>query len=130
MDPAHFLRRPTKEAWRAELVKGWHGPNGSSWSFDSIFGVRIGKTSVQYRYASLPANLHDWRYQQLRRLQAGGTPRKVLRRLQQKADLEYRLDCISRVRQALIGWRVAVARLTAWRRYFVLRLLGWRAWSR
>lgn len=128
MDSAHFLRRPTKEAWRAELNGGWNGPDGSSWSFDSIFGVRIGKTSVQHRYAHLPANLHDWRYQQLRRLLAGGVPRKVLRRLQRKADREYRLDCIESVRKALIGWRAYLVKPFAWHRYYWLRLLGHRAW--
>lgn len=123
-----FIAHPTKERWNKEIEKGWSGPDGSSKSFDTIFGVRIGETSTDHRDAHLPANLHDWRYQMLRRLRVSGWPLEFLNGLQALADMEYRKGCIRRVDLALDGFRVHLAKVTAWRRWSVLRLLGFTAW--
>lgn len=62
------VRAPTRDEWRAELESGWPGPNGSSFSTDSVFGVKIGATSDTY--SRLPADVHDYWYRVLRRLLA------------------------------------------------------------
>ena len=60
--------RPTPDQWAAEVALGWYS-DGSSYSTDTIEGVRIGITGKAYR-PDLPANLHDFRYRVIRRLVA------------------------------------------------------------
>jgi len=60
--------QPTPDQWAAEVSLGWHS-DGSSFSTDTIEGVRIGITGKAYR-PDLPANLHDFRYRVIRRLVA------------------------------------------------------------
>lgn len=116
-----FLAQPTREEWYAELEAGWRGPDGSSCSLDDVLGVRIGITSRLWRYATLPANLHDWRYHLGRK---HGLPSSY----RAAADAEYRDGCAARVADALIGWRVRAGAARAYARWLVLRALGWRAW--
>lgn len=58
----------TQVEWANEVASGWPGPNGSSYSTDSIFGVRTGRTGSGH--STLPADVHDAWYRVLRRLHA------------------------------------------------------------
>jgi len=110
-----FLRAPTDGEWYDEVIKeGWAGPDGSSCSTDKIHGILIGMTSRQWFFADLPANLHDWRYQRIRRLGLSEIHRKA-------ADLGYYVDCLERCR-GLTGWKWWSARRRCKYRYMVLRL--------
>jgi hypothetical protein len=116
-----FLEIPTEEEWQREIdVHGWTGPDGSSSSTDDIEGIRIGVTSPSYEFATLPANLHDWRYQLARRLRLPAPWRRA-------ADAGYRDGCLACV-AILIGFSGRVARRRARARYWILRAAGWRAW--
>lgn len=119
---AAFLRLPTKEQWKLELDRfGWSGPDGSSASTDNIGGLRIGNTSRAYKYAKLPANHHDWMYQQGRR-------KRIPKRLRRAADKSYRDECLAVV-SVLIGYAGWKARRRCHFRFRVLRMVGWRAWK-
>lgn len=113
-----FLQRPTPEAWQAELDAGWPGPDGSTASTDSIFGVTIGVSSPSYAHVDLPANRHDWHYRLIRRLGLGPEFR-------QAADAAYRDGIIDRAAGVLFGTVRRIAEMRAWTRYWVLRSLGW-----
>ena len=120
-----FLRIPTLYEWDAEIRRGWPGPNGSSFSSDSIAGTQIGVTSPLYQYAFLPANLHDYFYQISRRM--GGLPEAW----RKSADQVYINMCRHMIvnQAGDLGWfrRLSVnADLTI--RYLALRHLGHGAW--
>lgn len=87
---AFHMETVTPEQWAAEIWSGWRGPNGSSYSLDTILGVRIGLTTREYT-AHLPANLHDARYRVARRLRAlGKVSAREAEWLRTLADLEHR----------------------------------------
>lgn len=118
-----FLAPPTREQWLAALRMGWPGPDGSSSSTDTIFGVRIGITSAKHEHASLPANLHDWRYLLGRTFRLGEEYR-------QAADDAHPWDLWAACYAELTGWRTALlpaAWARCWTRWAVLRSAGW--WS-
>ena len=119
-----FMELPTQRAWRKELTSGrWDGPDGSSMSTDHINGVRIGKTSIDWAFRTLPANLHDWRYH-LGRTHGLGSSYRLL------ADVAFREDCIRTVAETLDGrMSIALAVIRSWGRYYVLRLFGWKAFG-
>jgi len=117
----NFLRHPDKLQWYGEMSKhGWRGPNGSSWSFDDIMGIRIGNSDPHYDHSFLPANRHDWLYQIGRRY---GLPEEF----RKAADLDYLFLCNDRTR-VLVGWRGVIARRIAGGRYAGLRMFGRWAW--
>ena len=120
-----FLKPPTKRRWLEEIRAGWPGPDGSSFSTDTICGVRIGVTSADWEYRKLPANLHDWRYRLGRAGQLGGEYR-------QRADELHRDDLLRTVRGQLSYWNplryVAVTRCHA--RYAFLRAGARRAFTK
>jgi hypothetical protein len=118
-----FLAPPTREAWYAELGAGWSGPDGSSWSFDDVMGVRIGITSRLWRHAHYPANRHDWRYHL-------GRKHRLPENYRAAADAEYRDGCAASVCEALIGWRVQAGRARAYARWAFLRAFGRHAWRK
>jgi hypothetical protein len=120
-----FLARPTRAAWMAELLDGWLGPDGSSWSTDTIMGVRIGITSLDYEHVDLPANRHDWYYRLGRKLRLPESYRAA-------ADAVYRDLCIERCKAELTGVRRAMFPLAwsrAWTRYAALRVGARYAWT-
>lgn len=112
-----FLEPPSKQEWYTEIFEhGWGGSDGSSCSLDAIQGIVIGVTSPHHMYSNLPANLHDWRYQRIRRLGLTELHRKA-------ADLGYYVDCLSAVSH-LTGARGWLARQQCRTRYWVLRGLA------
>ncbi len=116
-----FMAIPTESEWYSEIEAGWAGPDGSSCSTDHIMGVRIGRTTTDYRDVKLPASLHDYRYRLGREHNLGAAHRHA-------ADVAFRDDCITYVNPKLAGramLNIGVAR--SWVRYFVLRLFGWKA---
>lgn len=124
--------RPTKVDWADERASGWYGSDGSSCSFDSLFGVEIGKSSAAY-HPELPANLHDFRYRVIRRLRAleliSDEQAEELRLL---ADLEHYDGLCFCVDAALaLGeiWKATAiaAKGWAWVRFRALRALGGNA---
>jgi len=52
---------PSHREWSRAVQRGFR-PNGSTWSPDKIYTVRVGITNSSYTYAKLPAGLHDYRY--------------------------------------------------------------------
>jgi hypothetical protein len=58
-DRDHGLVPPTLDEWCAA---GGPESNGSSSSPDTIYGIRIGRTSRAWADLRYPANLHDYRY--------------------------------------------------------------------
>lgn len=117
-----FMAVPTETEWNSEIQGGWRGPDGSSCSTDHMMGVRIGRTTTDYRDVKLPASLHDYRYHLGRKHGLGGDHRHA-------ADVAYRDDCITYIQRKLDGRtmiNIGVAR--SWVRYYALRLFGWKAW--
>ena len=116
-----FMEIPTEAEWNSELADGWRGPDGSTASTDHMMGVRIGRTTTDYRDVKLPASLHDYRYRLGREHNLSGAHRHA-------ADVAYRDDCIRYIQQELDGRAgviLGVAR--SWARYYTLRLFGWKA---
>ena len=119
MDVNSFMNfRPNRDQWNEALDSGWGGPDGSSCSTDTIFGIEIGRTSTDFECRNLPANLHDWRYHLGRKHNLG-------KRHRHAADVEYREGCIEVARDVMTG-RVFIALtvLRAYVRYIALRLFG------
>lgn len=117
-----FLRHPTPSQWNREIrVYGWSGPDGSSCSRDNIEGVVIGSDIPRHEDSTLPANLHDWRYQQGRR-------KKLPQSFRKAADEGYRDGCLERVSH-LVGFSGWKARKRCHIRYRALRWFGRRAWK-
>lgn len=122
MDINKFMAIPTEAEWYSEIEEGWRGPDGSSCSTDHMMGVRIGRTTTDYKDVKLPASLHDYRYHLGRKHGLSGYHRHA-------ADVAYRDDCITYIQRKLDGRamiNIGVAR--AWVRYYALRLFGWKAW--
>ena len=119
--PEDFLAMPTSKQWRAAMLDGWDGPDGSSSSTDLLMGITIGKMSPGYRYAKLPANRHDWMYYLGRRFQLPKSWRK-------RADGMYRDGCIDRLKDELKGPMLLIGILRCHIRYAALRLAGRSAW--
>lgn len=118
-----FLRLPTKAEWKREMeYHGWTGPDGSAASRDNIEGIVIGTESAEFDDSTLPANLHDWRYQMGRRKKLGKALRKA-------ADEGYRDGCLEQT-SILVGFSGWKARRRAWIRYRVLRVPGVSSWER
>ncbi|HET6496835.1 MAG TPA: hypothetical protein VFH61_15875 [Thermoleophilia bacterium] len=122
MTMTDFMRLPTEAQWQWARVAGWPGPDGSSSSTDHIMGVRIGITSGDWNSLQYAANRHDWRYFLGRLMGLGGDFRA-------EADRAYRDDCISAVRAALSGWKLAVAVARCHARYAGLRVGARFAWT-
>lgn len=122
-DIVAFLARPTEAAWMREIRDGWAGPDGSTVSTDSIFGIKVGETSPSYEYVDLPANRHDWYYRLARRY-------RLPSRWRLNADVAYRRLAIERCREGLYGWRRRVAYARIWGRYGALRAGAYMAWSK
>jgi hypothetical protein len=125
MDLKTFMNfHPNKDQWQNEINCGWRGPDGSSCSTDHVFGVEIGRTSQDYAYRNLPANLHDWRYHIGRKHELGRKHRKA-------ADIAYRKDVVKAVKAKISSKPIRVA--TSWRswaRYIVLRIFGGLAFKK
>ena len=118
-----FMKMPRKMEWNAAVAEGWPGPDGSSSSTDHIMGVRIGVSHPSYKYHTMPANLHDWRYHL-------GRTYALSKRHKHAADVEYRDGCIAAVRNTLDGkTMIMIGSVRAWARYYVLRLFGGAAWK-
>ena len=118
---SEYMRVPTSDEWYSELADGWRGPDGSTASTDTIMGVRIGRTTKDYRDVKLPASLHDYRYRLGRERVLSSTHRHA-------ADVGYRDECIDFVKRELDNWflvRIGVAR--AQFRYYILRMFGWKS---
>ena len=64
-------RAPTLVQHEAERLCGWPGSDGSSNSPDTIWGMRIGRTSPDFM-PDLPTYVHDLEYRAIRRLLALG----------------------------------------------------------
>jgi hypothetical protein len=122
-DIVAFLAEPTEAQWNRELRDGWAGPDGSTGSTDSIFTVRIGRTSPHYRWHKLPANRHDWLYRLARRY-------RLPKSWRLRADIEYRRLCMERCRDGLQGWRRGVAVVRVWARYGALRAGAHISWTK
>ena len=120
-----FLKPPTREEWRRELRRDWAGPDGSSFSTDTICGVLIGCTSTDWKHHRLPANGHDYKYRIARRL-------RLPERYRRFADRDYRNGCLRLVRLRIRWYNplrpIAVARCHA--RYAALRVGARFAWTR
>lgn len=132
---AAFLRRPTREEWKAELGAGWSGPDGSSWSFDTFLGADIGRTGWDYdALVDTAAGRHDWYYRLARRLRLPGRWRKAADewyrdRLVAQAK-EHRLRMTPALPLDLLAKLVRQAERWAGLRYRALRLFGRGAWCR
>lgn len=119
-----FMRVPTSEEWYSELADGWRGPDGSTASTDHMMGVRIGRTTTDYKDVQLPASLHDYRYRLGRQHGLSGAHRHA-------ADVAYRDDCIKFIRCELDGRvMISIGVARAWTRYYTLRLFGRNAWRK
>lgn len=121
-----FLRPFTRPEWYAALRSGWPGPDGSSSSTDTIFGVRIGITSPRFEHSLLPANRHDALYFLGRTYRLGGEYREA-------ADAAYRDLCWAACRAELTGWRrvlLPAAYARCWARWAALRGFGWASFTR
>lgn len=117
---------PTEAEWEAERDSGWPPCDGSSWSFDDVEGIRVGRTGPEYA-PQLPANHHDYDYRVIRRLVALHWIDEATRRAMQKAaDGKHEGGLLEHV-GILIGWSGFKARARAHWRYLVLRLVGWRS---
>ena len=115
-------RHLTPMEWAAELKAGWPGPNGSSFSSDSIFGVVIGQTSRNY--SMLPADQHDAGYRVLRRLNATTTIAEFeLEQLRRRVDDQFFDDLWSMAGGAWTGTRT-LYRARCWLRWRAVRRLG------
>ena len=122
MNIDQFMAVPTEEEWYGEIEGGWRGPDGSSCSTDHMMGVRIGRTTTDYKDVKLPASLHDYRYHLGRKFDLGADFRHA-------ADVAYRDDCISYIQRKLDGRAmISIGVARAWVRYYALRLFGWKAW--
>ena len=80
-----------------EIEEGWRGPDGSSCSTDHMMGVRIGRTTTDYKDVKLPASLHDYRPPGAQH-GLGGAHRHA-------ADVAYRDDCITYIHASWTGGR-------------------------
>lgn len=117
-----FMKIPTEAEWYSELESGWRGPDGSSCSTDHMMGVRIGRTTTDYRDVKLPASLHDYRYHLGRKHGLSEHHRHI-------SDVAYRDDCITYINRKLDGrTMISIGVARSWVRYFALRLFGWKAW--
>lgn len=123
MQIGRFMKVPSSDEWYSELADGWRGPDGSTASTDHMMGVRIGRTTTDYRYVKLPACLHDYRYRLGREHGLSGAHRHA-------ADVAYRDDCITYINRKLDGRAmISIGVARSWVRYFALRAFGWKAWQ-
>jgi hypothetical protein len=136
MTPQEFMEHPTHEQWLEEIDKhGWRGPDGSSASFDSIQGIRVGIMSASYEKNLAPdgdlyaASGHDWRHQLGRRLD-------LPTRYSGPNDRYYRDRCLQHTAH-LMGWSGWKARRSCWFRWRVLRarvyaraMFGLKPWGK
>ena len=117
--PDPRLQLPTQEQWEEAVSQGF-SPDGSSNSTDTIFGVRIGRTSTDY-LPGLPANLHDFRY-----WCGGGPGGQFMADTEHYWQLRYKCDGEFRGWKAPLRW---LARIRIRARYRALRELGYIAWD-
>lgn len=114
---------PSRAEWEVAVSLGWPGPDGSSCSTDTIFGVRIGITSAEYEHAFMPANSHDWRYLLGRTFRLGEEYRRA-------ADQDYRDLCYELCQWELSRALWPAAWLRCETRWAALRGFGWASFTR
>ena len=108
---------PTHHEW-AKRVAGGFKPNGSTWSPDHLYHKRIGKSDSSYRWAHLPANRHDYRYD------VGGGYRD-----RSFADWEFWRGLRKSVSDLTYPWK-ATANFWCLIYFLAVRLFGWTNVSR